>query len=538
VKRDIWGPGTVAGFIETMRNFSKLQYPRYVLRFYGVAVNESDNTVRGILTPPCEKGSLNYNILSRRGRNPWSVRLEWARQIIHGLADIHKAGFYHSNLTLATILVDRHFTIKIFTTYRNFTPRWEPPEVPVVVKNTRLPLEAGIKSDLYQLGMVLWALATEDCLPELKPRPLKILDEDEVPTWFAHIVNVCLSLDPGRRLPATELLSMFPPAQELESMYGGSDIPPPPPPPARPESISSDSESEVDEDDLFDNMSITSIETSITTASSTDENRVNEAVVAFVDLLYETIDLRKLALSSLSRKRITMYRLRNGIRRLLKLLSRDLQQETQASELREASAFFMSFSRRLSSAILENVELSQDTDFNAMRATHQVEEVEVDKPEPKQDDSNNSDDAEDSDASDESDKEAEPERSLDVNNIRDVVKSTRAFEVFVASIVEMLAPPFEVMIKGFSKVVKDPDGEIKELMSELLYSRPLEISLVQDVSVSYLDMLRNKVEEYTEIGWDWWPLDKPQKSLPDGYSRLSWQCVSSHKPPQILILRC
>lgn len=69
----------------------------------------------------------------------------------------------------------------------------------------------GQKSDLYQLGMTLWALAMNDDEPERHDQPLCMMRmTDEVPHWFKEIVSICLSPQPRDRLAAKELLRQFP----------------------------------------------------------------------------------------------------------------------------------------------------------------------------------------------------------------------------------------------------------------------------------------------------------------------------------------
>ncbi|KAI9882183.1 MAG: hypothetical protein M1823_006073 [Watsoniomyces obsoletus] len=106
----------------------------------------------------------------------------------------------------------------------------------------------GVKSDLYQLGMVLWSIMTGDDEPQLQRRPLMVNmsgigrggdedggqdggdgedgedggdveqgdgeedegDEYKVPEWFREVVRICLDEDPRGRKMAGELLGMFP----------------------------------------------------------------------------------------------------------------------------------------------------------------------------------------------------------------------------------------------------------------------------------------------------------------------------------------
>lgn len=68
----------------------------------------------------------------------------------------------------------------------------------------------GVKSDLFQLGMVLWAIAMEQDEPESQPRPLTLSDSPEIPRYYCDIVRICLSDDPRKRYHAARLLDMFP----------------------------------------------------------------------------------------------------------------------------------------------------------------------------------------------------------------------------------------------------------------------------------------------------------------------------------------
>jgi len=69
----------------------------------------------------------------------------------------------------------------------------------------------GVKSDLFQLGMVLWAIAMEQDEPETHPRPLTISSSSsDVPAYYREIVATCLSHNPRNRLQASAILNMFP----------------------------------------------------------------------------------------------------------------------------------------------------------------------------------------------------------------------------------------------------------------------------------------------------------------------------------------
>jgi len=73
----------------------------------------------------------------------------------------------------------------------------------------------GVKSDLFQLGMVLWAIAMEQDEPEIHPRPLSMYSAPpEVPAYYRDIVTTCLSHNPRHRVQASTVLEMFPLIEE------------------------------------------------------------------------------------------------------------------------------------------------------------------------------------------------------------------------------------------------------------------------------------------------------------------------------------
>lgn len=193
-----------------------------VIRFYGVVVDDQDESVKGLLISYADQGALVDVLYDNRQDSelgtPWDVRERWARQIVQGLAEIHECGFVQGDFTLSNIVVDDFGDAKIIDINRRGCPvGWEPPEAtPLIESGQRLAMYIGVKSDLFQLGMVLWALATQEDEPEVHGRPLRIGPDISVPDWFRKVVDTCLSDDPRQRLQATSLLSLFPEARPSE----------------------------------------------------------------------------------------------------------------------------------------------------------------------------------------------------------------------------------------------------------------------------------------------------------------------------------
>ncbi|OLN95534.1 putative serine/threonine-protein kinase [Colletotrichum chlorophyti] len=227
IKKEIPGPDTIDEFLYEINALNRLRYSRNIIRFHGVVVDDDDEHVKGLLISYAVHGALIDVIYDNRQDSdeglPWSVREKWARQIVQGLADIHESGFVQGDFTLSNIVIDYNNDAKIIDINRRGCPvGWEPPEAtPLIESNQRISMYIGVKSDLYQLGMVLWALASQDDEPEAQGRPLQLGEECRVPAWYRHIVEICLSEDPRLRLQASSLMALFPDAAN------GDDIAPP-----------------------------------------------------------------------------------------------------------------------------------------------------------------------------------------------------------------------------------------------------------------------------------------------------------------------
>ncbi|KAJ0162564.1 Receptor-like protein kinase 5 [Colletotrichum tanaceti] len=229
IKKEIPGPDTIDEFLYEINALNRLRYSRNIIRFYGVVVDDDDEHVKGLLISYAVQGALIDIIYDNRQDSdlglPWPVREKWARQIVQGLADIHESGFVQGDFTLSNIVIDNENDAKIIDINRRGCPvGWEPPEAtPLIESNQRISMYIGVKSDLYQLGMVLWALAAQDDEPEAQGRPLQLGEEHIVPAWYREMVDICLSDDPRLRLQASSLMVLFP-----EPTIGDDNAPAPP----------------------------------------------------------------------------------------------------------------------------------------------------------------------------------------------------------------------------------------------------------------------------------------------------------------------
>ncbi|KJZ77929.1 hypothetical protein HIM_02566 [Hirsutella minnesotensis 3608] len=229
IKKEIPSQDTIEEFLYEVNALNSLQYSNDVVRFYGVVVDDCDEYVKGLLISYASQGALIdiiYEHCKENGSSlPWANKAKWARQIVQGLADIHDSGFVQGDFTLSNIVIDEGGDAKIIDINRRGCPvGWEPPEATALINvGHRITMYIGVKSDLYQLGMVLWGLAVEEDEPEIHGRPLVLGPEVNVPDWYRQVTEICLSADPRMRLQASSLLQLFP-AENLEDGQSSAKI--------------------------------------------------------------------------------------------------------------------------------------------------------------------------------------------------------------------------------------------------------------------------------------------------------------------------
>lgn len=215
IKKEIPGPDTVDEFLYEINALHALSHSSNVIRFEAIVVDDRRELVKGLLISYADQGALVDILYEHRGEISWERRERWAKQIVHGLCEIHEAGYVQGDFTLSNIVVDKYDNAKIIDINRRGCPvGWEPPEIAAKIEsNQRISMYIGVKTDLYQLGMTLWALAMEEDEPERQEHLLTLDKDAKVPGYYRRMVAICLSPNPRNRLSAKELLTFFP--QEL-----------------------------------------------------------------------------------------------------------------------------------------------------------------------------------------------------------------------------------------------------------------------------------------------------------------------------------
>ncbi|MCJ1445215.1 MAG: hypothetical protein MMC23_005720 [Stictis urceolatum] len=232
IKKEIPGPDSVDEFLYEINALYSMVGSENVIQFEGLVVDEELGLVKGLLIGYAEKGPLVDLIYDDKGHLTWERRQKWAQQIVTGLSEIHEAGFVQGDFTLSNIVIGDNDAARIIDINRRGCPvGWEPPEIAKMLESgQRISMYIGVKSDLFQLGMVLWAIAVQEDEPERQPRPLPLQQfSDSVPEWYCELTTRCLSEFPSDRLSASALLAYFKsessdglPALRMRSLTQGS----------------------------------------------------------------------------------------------------------------------------------------------------------------------------------------------------------------------------------------------------------------------------------------------------------------------------
>lgn len=227
IKKEIPGPDTVDEFLYEVNALDSLQDAHSVINLRGLVTDDSGKLIKGLLISYASRGALVDYLFNRKGPEQisWARREKWARQIVQGLSEIHEAGFVQGDFTLSNIVLDDKDDAKIIDINRRGCPvGWEPPELGRLIENKqKISMCIGVKTDIFQLGMVLWALAEHEDEPERVERPLPPLG-DHIPLWYSQLVQSCLSEKPQGRMSAQRMLARFPPQDTCHLQATQEDV--------------------------------------------------------------------------------------------------------------------------------------------------------------------------------------------------------------------------------------------------------------------------------------------------------------------------
>ncbi|KAM0543014.1 hypothetical protein ACHAO7_009617 [Fusarium culmorum] len=253
-------------------------------------------------------------------------------------------------------------------------------------------------------------------------------------------------------------------------------------------------------------MSSSTAPTSVSGGGGPEQREANDA---FIDLLYNTVELRKLIHPSLYGKEMDRKRLVGKLRKLLKVLGQDLEAEIRSSESERVGLFFKKSSRQLSSEII--IGLSKEERGYEERVSRDKEVDPVSE----------EDELVESDSGDEAD--IRP----NMPGLNSLIASTNSFYAFITRLIDFVDPSFEARLKRLAESkTKEMNGSdirhITEVVSELSYSKPKTITLSAHGGISWIGKSMASLRAALPDEWDWWPLNEPRLQPLPNCVTLTW----------------
>ena len=257
VEAGLLGGDGVSDFLNDIKTAHSLRDCSRVARFAGVVLDDTRKRVKSYLTEWPVLGSIQQFLSQSDARGepvPWVVRDMWARQITTAVSEVHSKGIVIGSLRLNSILIQSDGNAILHVpggSGRRYNYQGHlAPELLSRPLNVPLPTSINFRSDIFQLGLVLWMLTENTAsfsttylcrrqrctavpcnIWHTNPIELPPFNSTEVPEYMNIIISFCRQRDPRMRLPARDLLKYFPdrhpPPQitNLASQYQSTDAP-------------------------------------------------------------------------------------------------------------------------------------------------------------------------------------------------------------------------------------------------------------------------------------------------------------------------
>jgi len=166
-------PADVKSLLNEINSLMLLSKSRHIIRLLGLVISSNPYLsypddhfppiLRGILLQYASGGTL-YHRLDPNSL-PWNQCLRWAKQIAHGLSDIHEAGMSHMDVKSPNVVIDGFDNaLLIDLGRRGSTYGWQAPETCVDKGQPEPALAIMQKADVYSFGVVLWEIYTKEAV--------------------------------------------------------------------------------------------------------------------------------------------------------------------------------------------------------------------------------------------------------------------------------------------------------------------------------------------------------------------------------------
>ncbi|KIM37914.1 hypothetical protein M413DRAFT_448181 [Hebeloma cylindrosporum] len=190
-----------------------------IINLVAIVVN-ADNTILGFLTPFIRSGDLG-NVFERARRGlglgneddatafEWPLKLSWARQITQAVVDLHSIQAYNGDLKPQNVLIDSTGQALLIDFHsKGISDEFAAPELlEMFYSSTHETITIPPSSDVYSLGLVLWAVA-EERWRGMRP-PVWREGILTTPDWYRDVVRRCLALSPEARPSVADVLALL-----------------------------------------------------------------------------------------------------------------------------------------------------------------------------------------------------------------------------------------------------------------------------------------------------------------------------------------
>lgn len=228
----------------SFRNLLRLRGARNCARLLGAIISSKSKIFKGFLEELPAKGPMRVIMDAARENGcsiPWSRKSRWARDIVRGVAEMHKSGVLVGGPVLRwNIGIDREDRASVRAVTSSMHPGMFPCSGLLPPECRNEAFRAGIapvtpELDIFQLGLVLWNLYLDEephrgCIwcslktCEYAPRnmgepvhqypffdPIALPKvKERMPGYLYEAIAACRQADPRMRPTAWQLLDMFP----------------------------------------------------------------------------------------------------------------------------------------------------------------------------------------------------------------------------------------------------------------------------------------------------------------------------------------
>lgn len=297
-------------------------------------------------------------------------------------------------------------------------------------------------------------------------------------------------------------------------------------------------------DPNWETSSVASIGSSSTLVGSTASGPVQSGLQQAVSFLLDNEILYRLFQTAVQRPDIGVDRFCRNLTRVLKRFGIELTQEADSADENTAATFFQKY--RLSIAFVVSKRVAEMN-------PEPIIDDQPNKPERDLPESTVSDNEDEGEGEGGGEGEGEGEggdkyedgstskqmadEDVSFDSIKPFILSSNAFQQMLRGLSDFVHPSFcSHARKLVEEVLRDKDVEndrywtdmelkLRVILTELEESRPQQIMLDVESTISRLDQFMAGIESITGEKWNWWPLAPPKYPLGPSEVRIRWRCV-------------